>query len=71
MLITHGLLISMTEPNQVIEDGAVLVQGGVIADLGTTADLLAHHGSTETEVINCRNLQSKIQNPKSRMRCAG
>ena len=64
MLITHGLLIAMTEPNQVIEDGAVLVRDGVIADLGTTADLIARYGSAETDVVDCRDTQYAIRNTK-------
>ncbi len=68
MLIIHGTLLTMSEPNQVIEDGAVLVRDGIIADLGASAELLARHGASETTVIDCRNQQSnpksKIQNPK-------
>ncbi len=64
MLITHGTLLAMSEPNQVIEDGAVLVRDGVIADLGETSDLLARHGPSETDLIDCRNPESKTRNPK-------
>jgi putative selenium metabolism protein SsnA len=41
MLITNGTLITMTEPNRVIENGAVFVRDGVIADIGTTEEILA------------------------------
>lgn len=68
MLIVHGTLLTMSEPNQVIEDGAVLVHDGLIADLGSSADLLARHGASETDIIDCRdsqsNPESKIQSPK-------
>jgi putative selenium metabolism protein SsnA len=61
MLITHGTLITMTEPNRVIEDGAVYIRDGLIADLGTTQDLLSRYGREETEILDCR---SAIGNPK-------
>jgi cytosine/adenosine deaminase-related metal-dependent hydrolase len=53
MLITHGLLVTMTEPNRVIPDGAVYIRDGLIADIGTT-QALAHkyagaHTSTARE----------------------
>ena len=44
MLITHGLVVTMTEPNRVIEDGALLIRDGLIADIGPTQELLARHG---------------------------
>lgn len=40
MLIIHGRLATMAIPNTVIEDGAVLVRGAAIADVGPTQDLL-------------------------------
>ena len=43
MLITNGLLVTMTEPNQVIESGAVLLRDGLIADIGTARELLARY----------------------------
>jgi putative selenium metabolism protein SsnA len=46
MLIIHGLLITMTEPNRVIEDGGLYIHDGQIADLGTTKDLLAKYASS-------------------------
>lgn len=43
MLITNGLLVTMTSPNAVLHDGAVLLRGGLIADIGTTQELLSRH----------------------------
>jgi putative selenium metabolism protein SsnA len=43
MLITNGTVITMTEPNRVIENGAVLVLDGVITDIGPAAELEARH----------------------------
>lgn len=43
MLISHGTLITMTEPNLIIEDGAVLVLDGMITDIGTTRELQERH----------------------------
>ena len=62
LLVTHGTLITMTEPNRVIEDGAVYLRDGLIADLGPTPDILARHGAGEPEIIDCRE---SILNPKS------
>ena len=57
MLITHGLVVCMTEPDRVIEDGALLVRDGLIADIGPTRELLASYGDPrlpghETDVID-------------------
>jgi putative selenium metabolism protein SsnA len=43
MLIAHGTLITMSEPNLVIEDGGLLIRGGCIADLGTTGELRSRY----------------------------
>jgi putative selenium metabolism protein SsnA len=43
MLITNGVVITMTEPNRVIEKGAVLVLDGMITDIGPAAELEARH----------------------------
>ncbi len=43
MLITHGRLVTMTEPNEVIEDGALYIHDGLIADLGRSQEILARH----------------------------
>ncbi|MCS7061227.1 MAG: putative aminohydrolase SsnA [Anaerolineae bacterium] len=64
MLIVHGLLITMSEPNQVIEDGAVLVRDGLIADLGPSSELLGRHGASESEIIDCRSSMSRTPKPK-------
>jgi putative selenium metabolism protein SsnA len=43
MLITNGVVITMTEPNRVIENGAVLVLDGMITDIGPAAELEVRH----------------------------
>ncbi len=48
MLITHGTLITMTEPNILITDGAVLVKDGLIADIGSTRELQKRHPELAT-----------------------
>ncbi|HEY3291217.1 MAG TPA: putative aminohydrolase SsnA [Anaerolineae bacterium] len=55
MLITHGTLVTMTTPNAVITDGAVLIANGFITDIGTTSELAARHpdaASHSSDVID-------------------
>jgi putative selenium metabolism protein SsnA len=52
MLITHGLLISMGEPNRVIEDGALYIQDGQIADIGTSQELLRRYATSDTTILD-------------------
>jgi putative selenium metabolism protein SsnA len=52
MLITHGLLISMTQPNRIIEDGAILLRDGVIADIGPTQELLDRNSAHQSLTSN-------------------
>ncbi len=42
-LIGNGTVITLGEKNQVIDDGAVYVKDGKIADVGTTAELKQRH----------------------------
>ncbi|MGC9333444.1 MAG: putative aminohydrolase SsnA [Anaerolineae bacterium] len=39
MLITHGTVVTMDAPNEVIPDGALYIEGERIADVGTSAEL--------------------------------
>ncbi|MFC2023388.1 putative aminohydrolase SsnA [Chloroflexota bacterium] len=39
MLITGGTLVTMGTPNEIIPDGGLYVQGGLIADLGPSTEL--------------------------------
>ncbi|HID87217.1 MAG TPA: putative aminohydrolase SsnA [Anaerolineae bacterium] len=48
MLITHGTLITFGEANRIIEDGALLIEGDRIADIGPTAELAARYPHAET-----------------------
>ena len=43
ILITHGNLITMNPKREVIEKGAIAIQGNRIIDIGNTADLTAKH----------------------------
>ena len=47
MLITNSTLITFGEKNQVIHDGAILITGEHIADLGSTAELMAKYPAEE------------------------
>ncbi len=43
MLITHGTLVTMGTPNEIVPDGALYVEGERIADLGPSAELEARY----------------------------
>ena len=43
MLITHGQVITWGEPCRILEDHALLVDGGRIAEIGPTAELVGRH----------------------------
>ena len=48
MLITHGTLITFGQANQIIEDGALYIEGDRIADIGPTAALASRYPDAET-----------------------
>ncbi|MBN1286241.1 MAG: putative aminohydrolase SsnA [Anaerolineae bacterium] len=52
MLITNGTLITLDEPNEIIENGALLIEDGRIKALGASAALAAAH--PEAEVLDAR-----------------
>ena len=47
MLITHGTLITMGTPNEVIPDGALYIEDERIADLGPSGELEARYPAAE------------------------
>jgi putative selenium metabolism protein SsnA len=47
LLIIHGTVVTWEDPNQVIEDGALLIEGDVIRAVGTSADLLVRYPQAE------------------------
>ncbi|MGQ9600480.1 MAG: putative aminohydrolase SsnA [Anaerolineae bacterium] len=47
LLITHGTLVTMTEPNQVLPDSALAIHGEQIIDLGPSANLEARYPEAE------------------------
>jgi putative selenium metabolism protein SsnA len=47
MLITHAQLATLGAEPQLIEDGALLIQGATIAEVGTTTDLATRHPRQE------------------------
>lgn len=49
MFITNGTLITMTERFGIIENGAVLIRNGIIADAGPASELEARHGSLTSQ----------------------
>jgi len=49
-LITGGTLVTLGEQNRVIENGALLIKGGKIADIGTTSELKNRYLATRVMV---------------------
>jgi cytosine/adenosine deaminase-related metal-dependent hydrolase len=47
MLITHGTLVTMGQPNEIIPDGALYIENERIAGLGPSAELEARYPDTE------------------------
>ncbi len=47
MLITHARIATFGPEPQLIEDGALLIQGGAIAEVGTTMELTTRHPREE------------------------
>jgi putative selenium metabolism protein SsnA len=47
LLITHATVVTWEEPNQIIEDGALLIEDGLIRKIGFSGDLLALYPQAE------------------------
>jgi len=47
MLITNGKLITWEEPNQILEGQALYISGGLIAEIGPEAELVARYPAAE------------------------
>jgi putative selenium metabolism protein SsnA len=47
MLITHGRIATFGKDPQVIDDGAIYIEGDQIVEVGATADLIARHPEAE------------------------
>jgi putative selenium metabolism protein SsnA len=47
LLITNGTLVTWEDPNRIIEQGAVLIDDGVIREVGAAADLGARYPDAE------------------------
>ncbi|MCB0231279.1 MAG: hydrolase, partial [Anaerolineae bacterium] len=49
LLIYNATVCTFGDANRVIEDGAIIIEGGKITSVGTTAELLAAHPTTPRE----------------------
>jgi len=47
MLITHGTLVTMGKPNEIVPDGSLYLEGDQIVDLGPSRDLEARYPQAE------------------------
>lgn len=52
LLLTNGFVVTMNPSRQLIEDGAVAIQGNKIIDVGDTRTLVEKHNAKRT--INCQ-----------------
>ena len=48
MLIHNGRVITLGQSRQLLDDGAVLIEDGLIVEVGSSADLLARHPGVPT-----------------------
>ncbi len=48
MLISHARVVTWDEPNQILDDHAVLIEDGMIRELGPSAAIQAAHPEEET-----------------------
>ena len=58
ILIIRGTLVCCDEAGQILEDHALLMQGGIISDIGSTAELLARHPEA-----NCIDAKGQLVMP--------
>ena len=58
MLYTHATIITVNPSREIIDDGAILVNGSTIAAIGKTADLVSQHPDEEV-----RDLEGHIVFP--------
>jgi 5-methylthioadenosine/S-adenosylhomocysteine deaminase len=52
IIITNGWVVTMNDAGDVLSDGAVVIDDDRITEVGTTADVLARHGSDGGKVID-------------------
>jgi 5-methylthioadenosine/S-adenosylhomocysteine deaminase len=56
ILIKNGIVLTIGVPNQIIEDGAVLIEGRNISDVGKTDDVISRLPTKPEMVINAKNM---------------
>jgi cytosine/adenosine deaminase-related metal-dependent hydrolase len=47
LLITHTTVVTGEDPNRLIEDGAILIEGGTIHEVGSSSDLIRRYPNAE------------------------
>ena len=52
IIIKNGTVVTMNDPGDVIFDGAIVLEGDRVADVGSTADVLARHRLDGARVID-------------------
>jgi 5-methylthioadenosine/S-adenosylhomocysteine deaminase len=52
IIIKNGCVVTMNDPGDVLFDGAVVLEGDRIADVGAAADVLARHSADGARVID-------------------
>jgi 5-methylthioadenosine/S-adenosylhomocysteine deaminase len=52
IIIQNGTVVTMSDPGDVLFDGAIVLEGDRVADVGSTADVLARHRLDGASVID-------------------
>ena len=52
IIIKNGTVVTMNDPGDVLFDGAIVLEGDRVADVGSTADVLARHRPDGARVID-------------------
>lgn len=63
LLITNALVATMTEPNRVIENGAILIRDGAIADLGTSQEVQSGFARAPASVFHTLDTRGQLVLP--------
>ena len=67
MIITNGKIVTWGDPNEILEDKALLIQDGLIQEIGTEAELKASHPSEEILLLEQGQLDVLVESETTRL----